>query len=43
MAAPAIFYPDTLLYEMPEVRSIDIDTELDFAVAELLWARSGGR
>jgi len=39
MAEPAVFYPDTLLYEMPEERSVDIDSELDFAIVELLWNR----
>ncbi len=41
LAAPAVFYPDTLLYEMPEERSVDIDSELDFALVELLWRRRG--
>ncbi len=39
MSEPAVFYPDTLLYEMPEERSVDIDSELDFAIVELLWNR----
>ncbi len=39
MAAPAVFYPDTLLYEMPEERSFDIDSELDFAIVEFLLSR----
>ena len=33
---PAVFYPDTHLFEMPEERSIDIDSDLDFALVELL-------
>ncbi|RTM14896.1 MAG: acylneuraminate cytidylyltransferase family protein [Bradyrhizobiaceae bacterium] len=33
---PAVFYPDTRLFEMPEERSIDIDSDLDFALVELL-------
>ena len=33
---PAVFYPDTRLFEMPEERSVDIDSELDFALVELL-------
>ena len=33
---PAVFYPDTRLFEMPEDRSIDIDSDLDFALVELL-------
>jgi N-acylneuraminate cytidylyltransferase/CMP-N,N'-diacetyllegionaminic acid synthase len=34
--ALSVFYPSTRLYEMPEERSVDIDTELDFLLAELL-------
>jgi len=33
---PAVFYPDTRLFEMPEERSVDIDSEVDFALVELL-------
>ena len=33
---PAVFYPDTRLFEMPEERSIDIDSDLDFTLVELL-------
>ena len=33
---PAVFYPDTRLFEMPEERSVDIDSDLDFALVELL-------
>jgi CMP-N,N'-diacetyllegionaminic acid synthase len=33
---PAVFYPGTRLFEMPEERSIDIDSELDFTLVELL-------
>jgi CMP-N,N'-diacetyllegionaminic acid synthase len=36
---PSVFYPDTQLFEMPEERSIDIDSELDFALVELLLRR----
>jgi CMP-N,N'-diacetyllegionaminic acid synthase len=36
---PAVFYPDTRLFEMPEERSIDIDSELDFILVELLLRR----
>lgn len=40
--APAVFNPDTLLYEMPEARSVDIDAELDVIIVEHLFrARSG--
>jgi CMP-N,N'-diacetyllegionaminic acid synthase len=37
---PAIFYEDTLLFEMPEDRSIDIDNELDFDIVCLLMAKA---
>lgn len=33
---PAVFYPDTRLFEMPEERSADIDSDLDFTLVELL-------
>jgi CMP-N,N'-diacetyllegionaminic acid synthase len=33
---PAVFYDDTLLFEMPEERSIDIDSELDFDIVQML-------
>ncbi len=36
---PKVFYSDTLLYEMPPERSIDIDSELDFDIAETLMRR----
>lgn len=36
LANPAIFYHDTLLHEMPEERSVDIDSELDFQWVEYL-------
>ncbi|MDE5461735.1 acylneuraminate cytidylyltransferase family protein [Bradyrhizobium sp. CSS354] len=36
LAQPAVFYPDTRLFEMPEERSIDIDSDLDLALVELL-------
>lgn len=32
---------NTILFEMPEERSIDIDTELDFAFVEFMMARKG--
>lgn len=34
-----VFYDDTLLYEMPEERSHDIDTPLDFDFVEFLMKR----
>lgn len=42
--APTLFNPDTRLYVMPEERSIDIDSELDFRFVEYLMAtaRTGG-
>jgi CMP-N,N'-diacetyllegionaminic acid synthase len=33
---PPVFRADTALYVMPEDRSVDIDTELDFRIVELL-------
>jgi len=36
VADPRVFYPDTRLYEMPEERSVDIDSPIDFALVELL-------
>lgn len=33
---PSVFYPDTRLFEMPEERSVDIDSDLDFTLVELL-------
>jgi CMP-N,N'-diacetyllegionaminic acid synthase len=33
---PSVFRADTALYVMPEDRSVDIDTELDFRIVELL-------
>ncbi len=33
---PSVFYPDTRLFEMPQERSTDIDSDLDFALVELL-------
>jgi CMP-N,N'-diacetyllegionaminic acid synthase len=32
----AVFYSDTRLFEMPQERSADIDSDLDFALVELL-------
>ena len=31
-----VFYPSTILYEMPPERSIDIDSEFDFEVVRWL-------
>lgn len=41
LADPRVFYPDTRLYEMPEERSVDLDSELDFAFIEFLLQRRG--
>lgn len=42
---PAVFYDDTLLFEMPEERSTDIDSELDFEIVQMLLNKrmKGGR
>jgi CMP-N,N'-diacetyllegionaminic acid synthase len=34
---PKILYPSTLIYEMPQERSHDIDTEVDFRIVEYLY------
>lgn len=36
VAEPKIFYADTRLFEMPEERSHDIDSELDFEIVRML-------
>jgi len=36
MSADSVHTNRTLLYEMPEERSVDIDTELDFKIVEML-------
>lgn len=36
VADPRVFYQDTQLFEMPEERSVDIDSHVDFALVELL-------
>ena len=40
IADPAVFYKDTLIFEMPENRSPDIDSELDFEWVQYLMERS---
>lgn len=40
MNAPGLFNLDTRLHVMPEERSIDIDSEVDFLLVELLMSRS---
>jgi N-acylneuraminate cytidylyltransferase/CMP-N,N'-diacetyllegionaminic acid synthase len=37
--SPSVFYKDSLLYQMPEERSIDIDSELDFEIVEFLMRK----
>lgn len=39
MNSPSIFNHDTLLHVMPEERSIDIDSMLDFQIVEMLMAK----
>jgi N-acylneuraminate cytidylyltransferase/CMP-N,N'-diacetyllegionaminic acid synthase len=39
LSDPRVFYPDTVLYEMPEERSRDVDSDLDFQIIELLFGR----
>lgn len=41
-AGDSIFNADTLLYVMPEARSVDIDSELDFMIVEHLMAMRAG-
>lgn len=43
VASPAVFYPGTRLFEMPEERSGDIDTALDWEIVEFLMERSQKR
>lgn len=40
---PAVLYDDTLLFEMPEHRSHDIDTEVDFRIVEMLMGRADSK
>ena len=39
---PSVFYPDTQLFEMPEERSVDIDSDLDFTLVDLLLRKRLG-
>jgi CMP-N,N'-diacetyllegionaminic acid synthase len=41
LADPKVFYDRTLLYEMPEERSVDVDSELDWTIVEHLLSRRG--
>ena len=42
LAEPRVFYPDTRMHIMPEDRSIDIDSPIDFDLVELLLSRKYG-
>jgi len=37
---PKVFYSDTRLYLMPQERSQDVDTDIDFAIVEMLMQRN---
>jgi CMP-N,N'-diacetyllegionaminic acid synthase len=39
MTEPRVIYSDTVIYEMPEERSIDIDTPLDLEIVEMLMEK----
>ena len=39
IAEPRVIYSDTVIYEMPEERSIDIDTSLDLEIVEMLMEK----
>jgi len=41
MTSDARFHDDTILFEMPFERSIDIDTETEFILNELLMKKYG--
>jgi len=43
LASPAVLYDDTRLFEMPEERSIDIDSPLDWDIVRMLMARRQAR
>ncbi len=40
---PQVFYSDTQLFEMPEERSVDIDSPLDFKIVEMLLSQKNAR
>lgn len=40
-AGPQVFYDDTMLFEMPEERSLDIDTPLDLEIVSYLLSKRG--
>lgn len=35
---PKTFYPESIIYEMPKERSVDIDDILDFKLAEIIYS-----
>jgi CMP-N,N'-diacetyllegionaminic acid synthase len=37
LLSPKVFYEDTMMFEMPQARSHDIDTEVDFKVVSFLF------
>lgn len=39
---PVVFYPSTILYEMPSERSIDVDSEFDFRIVAWLMEQRDG-
>lgn len=41
MSQDSLFFPTTALHIMPEERSIDIDSELDFEVVEMIMKKRG--
>lgn len=41
LGSSSVFLPKTLLYEMPEDRSVDIDSELDFEFVSFLASKRG--
>jgi CMP-N,N'-diacetyllegionaminic acid synthase len=41
LAEARVFYEDTRLFEMPPERSVDLDSELDFQLIELLLQLRG--
>lgn len=43
VADPQVFYGDTRLFEMPEERSVDIDSDIDLMLVELLMGASNPR
>jgi N-acylneuraminate cytidylyltransferase/CMP-N,N'-diacetyllegionaminic acid synthase len=42
MRNPSVFYDDTLLFEMPPERSVDVDSEFDFEMVKFLMGKALG-